>query len=146
MPAMKHLIEIIFGKTASTTLNQDEAVSRGAALQCAILSPAVRVRDFSTTDILNYSVKCVWEDEKEQKSLDIFPRHHQAPFSRLLTVYKREPFTVQLQYAEQIPFASPFIGELDLIWKYSGMFMFCRFQANGMCETSNRMPTVRPKK
>jgi heat shock protein 110kDa len=120
MPGIKHLIEQIFGKTASTTLNQDEAVSRGAALQCAILSPAVRVRDFNTTDILNYSIKCVWEDEKEQKSLDIFPRHHQAPFSRLLTVYKREPFTVQLHYAEPIPFASSFIGKLQFIIMTNG--------------------------
>jgi heat shock protein len=33
VPIIKQLIEQIFGKTASTTLNQDEAVSRGAALQ-----------------------------------------------------------------------------------------------------------------
>lgn len=51
IPAIKQLIEKIFHKVPSTTLNQDEAVSRGCALQCAILSPAVRVRDFSVTDV-----------------------------------------------------------------------------------------------
>lgn len=51
IPAIKQLIEKVFHKVASTTLNQDEAVSRGCALQCAILSPAVRVRDFSVTDV-----------------------------------------------------------------------------------------------
>lgn len=51
IPAIKQLIEKVFHKVPSTTLNQDEAVSRGCALQCAILSPAVRVRDFSVTDV-----------------------------------------------------------------------------------------------
>lgn len=51
IPAIKQLIEKIFKKSPSTTLNQDEAVSRGCALQCAMLSPAVRVRDFSVTDV-----------------------------------------------------------------------------------------------
>lgn len=51
IPAIKQLIEKIFKKSPSTTLNQDEAVSRGCALQCAMLSPAVRVREFSVTDV-----------------------------------------------------------------------------------------------
>lgn len=51
IPAIKLSIEKVFGKSPSTTLNQDEAVARGCALQCAMLSPAVRVRDFSVTDV-----------------------------------------------------------------------------------------------
>ena len=51
----------MFGRTVSTTLNQDEAVSRGCALQCAMLSPAVRVRDFSVTDIQPYPLKLTWD-------------------------------------------------------------------------------------
>lgn len=51
IPAIKQLIEKVFHKQPSSTLNQDEAVARGCALQCAMLSPAVRVRDFSVTDV-----------------------------------------------------------------------------------------------
>ena len=43
IPAIKHLIEKVFKKVPSTTLNQDEAVARGCALQCAMLSPAFKV-------------------------------------------------------------------------------------------------------
>jgi len=43
IPAIKALIEKVFGKESSTTLNADEAVSRGCALQCAILSPVFKV-------------------------------------------------------------------------------------------------------
>lgn len=61
VPAIKQLIERVFCKSASTTLNQDEAVARGCALQCALLSPAVRVREFNVTDLQNYPVKLVWD-------------------------------------------------------------------------------------
>lgn len=44
IPAIKSLIEKVFGKTPNTTLNADEAVSRGCALQCAILSPTFKVK------------------------------------------------------------------------------------------------------
>ncbi len=33
MPAIKGLVKAVFDKEASTTLNQDEAVARGCALQ-----------------------------------------------------------------------------------------------------------------
>lgn len=61
IPAIKQLIETVFHKTASTTLNQDEAVARGCALQCAMLSPAVRVRDFSIADVYPYPISLAWE-------------------------------------------------------------------------------------
>lgn len=51
IPAIKLSIEKVFGKSPSTTLNQDEAVARGCALQCAMLSPAVRVREFNVQDV-----------------------------------------------------------------------------------------------
>ncbi|KAF4533067.1 hypothetical protein B566_EDAN002630 [Ephemera danica] len=61
VPALKNLIAKVFGHQPSTTLNQDEAVSRGCALQCALLSPAVRVRDFSISDVQAYPIKLVWD-------------------------------------------------------------------------------------
>ena len=51
VPAIKAAITNVFGKQPQTTLNADEAVSRGCALQCAILSPTFRVREFSVTDL-----------------------------------------------------------------------------------------------
>ena len=112
IPAVKTLIEQIFGKTSSTTLNQDEAVARGGALQCAIMSPAVRVRDFSVTDIQPYSVMITFDNENGQRSdMEVFPVNHPVPFSRLLTMARREPFTVKLYYSDPSPSLDPFIGK-----------------------------------
>lgn len=112
IPAVKQLVEQIFGLTPSTQLNQDEAVSRGGALQCAILSPAVRVRDFSVIDIQPYAVSLAFDNENGQRTeMEVFPANHAAPFSRLLTMYRREPFSVSLYYSDPSPCIDPFVGE-----------------------------------
>lgn len=119
IPAVKNLIEQIFGKSPSTTLNQDEAVSRGGALQCAIMSPAVRVRDFSVTDIQPYSVTIAFDNENgQQTSMEVFPAYHAAPFSRLLTMFRRDSFAVKLYYSDPSPCLDPFIGEFPNIYLF----------------------------
>lgn len=112
IPAVKTLIEQIFEKNVCTTLNQDEAVSRGAALQCAILSPKIRVREYSVTDIQNYPVKISWDGEPGQSGeMEVFNAFHAAPFSRMLTLYRREPFNMTLSYSDRSTFPDPVIGK-----------------------------------
>lgn len=115
VPSIKLLIEQIFGKTASTTLNQDEAVSRGAALQCAILSPAVRVREFACSDVQAFPVLISWEDSTQRNEMKVFEQYHTAPFSRLLTVHRREPLTINVHYEpNSVPYPDPFIGSFHI--------------------------------
>lgn len=115
VPAIKQMIEQIFGKPASTTLNQDEAVSRGAALQCAILSPAVRVREFTCNDVQAYPVLISWEDGTQRNEMKVFEQYHTAPFSRLLTVHRREPMTINVHYEpNSVPYPDTFIGAFHI--------------------------------
>lgn len=44
IPAVKEKIAKFFGKDVSTTLNADEAVARGCALQVYFLSPSLALR------------------------------------------------------------------------------------------------------
>jgi heat shock 70kDa protein 4 len=45
VPILARIVEQVFGKPPSRTLNAKEVVSRGAALQCAMLSPVFKVRN-----------------------------------------------------------------------------------------------------
>merc|ERR1711871_631577 len=45
-----------------TTMNSDEAVCRGAALQCAILSSKIKVKPFSVIDRVNYPIHLHFDD------------------------------------------------------------------------------------
>ncbi|CAL4091419.1 unnamed protein product [Meganyctiphanes norvegica] len=115
VPAFKRLIEKVFKKPPSTTLNQDEAVARGCALQCAMLSPAFKVREFNIADIQPYSIRLVWQDESRQEAdMEVFPKNHQVPFSKMLTFYRKEAFMLQGQYSQPAPCPDPIIGHFTI--------------------------------
>lgn len=46
IPAITKILSSLFGKEPSRTLNASECVARGCALQCAMLSPTFRVREY----------------------------------------------------------------------------------------------------
>merc|ERR1712012_1367728 len=114
----KQLIEKVFSKTASTTLNADEAVSRGCALQCAILSPVFKVREFSVTDIQPYPIKLVWENTGGEGpatgEMEVFPANHQVPFSKMLTFYKNNTFQLTGEYVTDVPYPDRHIGIFEI--------------------------------
>ncbi|KAF7668685.1 hypothetical protein LDENG_00294630 [Lucifuga dentata] len=115
IPAVKERISKFFGKELSTTLNADEAVARGCALQCAILSPAFKVREFSITDIVPYPISLKWNSAVEEgiSDCEVFPKCHAAPFSKVLTFYRREPFSLEAYYncPDELPYPDPTIGQ-----------------------------------
>ncbi|KAM6907849.1 heat shock 70 kDa protein 4a isoform 2-T2 [Xenentodon cancila] len=115
IPAIKERISKFFGKELSTTLNADEAVARGCALQCAILSPAFKVREFSITDVVPYSVSLKWNSVAEDglSDCEVFPKNHAAPFSKVLTFYRKEPFTLEAYYnnPKELPYPNAAIGQ-----------------------------------
>ncbi|KAJ2998035.1 adenyl-nucleotide exchange factor sse1 [Globomyces sp. JEL0801] len=67
IPMIKEHLCKIFGGTVdgpnklAFTLNQDEAVARGCAFQCAIMSPVFKVRDFTVQDINTHPIELHWE-------------------------------------------------------------------------------------
>ncbi|KAM9741399.1 heat shock 70 kDa protein 4b [Menidia menidia] len=115
IPAVKERIGKFFGKELSTTLNADEAVARGCALQCAILSPAFKVREFSITDAVAYPISLKWHSAAEEglSDCEVFPRNHAAPFSKVLTFYRKEPFSLEAYYTSpnELPYPDPTIGQ-----------------------------------
>jgi heat shock protein 4 len=105
MPAIRACIQEAFcGKSLSFTLNQDEAAARGATFCCAQLSPVFRVRDFSIQDIAHYPIKVQWQalstDPDDDTELLVFPRGNNLPSTKVLSFYRKEPFELEVVYAE----------------------------------------------
>ncbi|KAG8539414.1 hypothetical protein GDO81_020953 [Engystomops pustulosus] len=115
IPAVKERIARFFGKDVSTTLIADEAVARGCALQCAILSPAFKVREFSVTDVVPYPISLKWSTEADEAEgiHEVFSRNHAAPFSKVLTFYRKNPFQLEAFYSDPaaIPYPEAKIGQ-----------------------------------
>ena len=105
IPAVRAKIQSVFpGKVLSTTLNQDEAIARGATFAGAMLSPVFRVRDFQIHDVQAYPIKVEWEkapeDPDEDTELIVFPKGNNIPSTKVLTFYRNKPFEIQASYAE----------------------------------------------
>ncbi|KAJ3871804.1 heat shock protein 70 family [Lentinula edodes] len=105
IPAVRARIAECFpGKTLSTTLNQDEAVARGATFSCAMLSPVFRVREFSVSDINAYPIKVQWapvpSDPEEDIELVVFGEGNAMPSTKILSFYRKDPFDIEAVYAK----------------------------------------------
>jgi len=99
LPALFDLIQSFFGKEPSRTMNAKECVSRGCALQCAMLSPIFRVREFSVEEAVPYTVNFTWEKEPGQPTTSaVFKRGDSIPSTKMLTFYKSDQFSLSADY------------------------------------------------
>jgi len=121
VPWVKEMCSAAFGgKALSTTMNADESVARGCALQAAILSPLYKVRDFAVNDVTPHPVTIGWmgsaavaseekgEEEGEQmtaaeeeyKTSTVFPANSSMNSVKLLTFHRKGPFDLKMEYGD----------------------------------------------
>lgn len=139
VPIIKETISKFFGKPLSFTLNQDEAIARGCAFSCAILSPVFRVRDFAVHDIVNYPIEFTWEQSPdipdEDTSLTVFNKGNVMPSTKILTFYRKQPFDLEARYAKPdlLPGkVNPWIGRFSVKGVKADAnndFMICKLKA-----------------
>lgn len=110
VPAIMKIIASIFGKEPRRSLNASECIARGCALQCAMLSPTFKVRDFEVQDVYPYPIVFTWkqanvveggdgEDTAAQPNQIVFSKNNTIPSSKLLTFYRTDTFTIDAEYA-----------------------------------------------
>jgi heat shock protein 4 len=118
-----------------TTMNADEAVARGAALQCAMLSSRMKVKAFNIIDKLPYGIVAHYDADASSSSsgaqaegeeaaasgssAQIYTRNYDVPYKpRRLTFRKKTaPFAITLSYDEEAQALLP-PGEDVIIAKY----------------------------
>ena len=97
--------EFLGGATLSTTMNADEAVARGAALQSAILSPRFKVLPYEIQESQPYPIKLSWDeveavgdDGLPTNSVVMFDRGLNFPIVRRVTLKRAGAFDVKCTY------------------------------------------------
>ncbi|WFD33616.1 adenyl-nucleotide exchange factor sse1 [Malassezia cuniculi] len=121
VPSIKERIGEWFGRGLSYTANQDESTVRGCTLACAMLSPVFRVRDFAMNDTMPYSIKVSWQPAPdvpdEDTELEVFQPNNPIPSTKILTFYRKEPFTLEAFYThpELLPVGTdPWVGRVTI--------------------------------
>lgn len=106
VPAINKILTEFFKKEPRRTMNASECVARGAALQCAILSPTFKVREFQVNESFPFSVSLSWKysgsdapdsESDNKQSTIVFPKGNPIPSSKVLTFFRTGTFSVDVQ-------------------------------------------------
>ena len=104
------ITDILGGTSLSTTMNADEAVARGAALQSAILSPRFKVLPYEIVEAQPFPIKVGWDGETATgvevegdsggvaNSVVMFNRGLNFPIVRRVTLRRAGEFAVTASY------------------------------------------------
>lgn len=121
IPTLKTSISEAFGKPLSTTLNQDEAIAKGAAFICAIHSPTLRVRPFKFEDIHPYSVSYSWDKQAEDEdTLEVFTKNSTFPSTKMITLHRTGDFAMEAFYTNKEELPENFDQKIAK-WEISGV-------------------------
>ncbi|KAG6792323.1 hypothetical protein NC652_001938 [Populus alba x Populus x berolinensis] len=116
VPAIMKILTEFFGKEPRRTMNSSESVSRGCALQCAILSPTFKVREFQVHECFPFSIAVSWKGAApdsqngaadNQQSTIVFPKGNPIPSIKALTFYRSGTFSIDVQYADVSELQAP---------------------------------------
>ncbi|XP_076902725.1 heat shock 70 kDa protein 15-like [Bidens hawaiensis] len=116
VPAVIKILTEFFGKEPRRTMNASECVSKGCALECAILSPTFKVREFQVQESFPFSIALTWKGSAQdpqngnvenQQSSIIFPKGNGIPSVKALTFYRTGTFPVDVQYADVSELQAP---------------------------------------
>lgn len=111
VPWVKEMCSKAFGgKELSTTMNADECIARGCAVQAGILSKMYKVREFKVEDISPFPVSLSYlgttvearlnGDAPTPKTSVIFPAKSAMHLLKLVTFQRKEPFELTLKYTD----------------------------------------------
>ncbi|XP_020594023.1 heat shock 70 kDa protein 16 isoform X2 [Phalaenopsis equestris] len=103
IPAISRILSGFFRREPGRSLNASECVARGCALQCAMLSPIFRVRDYEVQDSFPFSIGFCSEDGpiSTLSSNLLFHKGQYFPSVKMLTFHHPHLFHLEAFYADQ---------------------------------------------
>lgn len=133
-PLVVGALRDFFGKEPKRTMNSEEAVAKGCALQAAMISPNFKVREFSIADSTPYAIALSWSastqgggdhmetesdgvQSKSEKGNVVYSKHNILPSAKMLTFMRNQTFDVTASYADPsdlAPGTNPFIGTFTI--------------------------------
>ncbi|KAJ7963831.1 Heat shock 70 kDa protein [Quillaja saponaria] len=100
IPAITKLLTSLFRREPSRKLNASECVARGCALQCAMLSPIFRVKEYEVQDSIPFSIGLSSDEGPVCVGSNsiLFPRGHLFPSVKILTFQRSNLFHLEAFY------------------------------------------------
>ena len=91
IPIVQKIIEEVFQKECSRTLNMGECIARGCAMQAAIISPLFKVASYEVEEANYYPIKCSWYFYENDKKvgMEIEDPSRNQPEKQIATLFDK---------------------------------------------------------
>ena len=123
-PVVRRFVAKLFGRIPNTSVDPDEAIAIGAAVQCGMKERSAAVREIILTDVCPFTLGtevCEWDGEFRESGhyLPIIERNTVIPVSRTETVYpvhddQKQVCVKILQGESRLAANNLLLGELNL--------------------------------
>ena len=113
IPIIIQRVQEWIGMTTSRTMNSADCIARGCALQCAMLNPQFKLKEYTATDFNPFPIDVAYNIPKSvpsKKVMTLFKRGDHFPIVKSLTFENRvEPLMLHLKYNDpsSLPLAGP---------------------------------------
>ena len=102
MPAIKQIVQKMFGLLPSTSINADEGMAKGCELQAAAQSNQFFTKAFSIQEMVTNGVEAVFVHDGKQEKVVINDEGYSASTERMVNITADLPFSLALQYVENV--------------------------------------------
>ncbi|KAJ6767334.1 HSC70CB ISOFORM G-RELATED [Salix purpurea] len=108
IPAISRMLASLFKREPSRRINASECVARGCAIQCAMLSPIFRVREYQVQDSFPFSIG--FSSDKVPICIlpnsTLFPKGQAFPSLKILALHRNNMFQMEAFYTDpnELPF------------------------------------------
>eukprot|EP00092_Neocalanus_flemingeri_P034469 GFUD01037480.1.p1 GENE.GFUD01037480.1~~GFUD01037480.1.p1 ORF type:complete len:764 (+),score=200.20 GFUD01037480.1:264-2555(+) len=109
IPAVKQIIQEVFGITPSSSLNADEGVSKGCGLQAASHSDKFMTKKFDIQEVVTNGIEAILVHEGNQEKVLIYDEGDNASDERMINLRADLPVSIALQYSENVNIENKFI-------------------------------------
>jgi len=110
IPAVKQIIQEVFGISPSTSLNADEGVSKGCGLQAAAHSDKFLTKKFVIQEVVTNGIEAIYVYQGNQEKVLIYDEGDNASDERMVNVRADLPVSIALQYSENVNVENKFIS------------------------------------
>lgn len=102
LTSVSRVVTELLKRDTSRTLNSEEAVCRGCALQCAMLSPVFKVREFLVNDITKFPIRLSWKNITDGVATEgsdvVFKANSTIPIPKMITFPRSESLEISADY------------------------------------------------
>jgi len=159
IPAVRQIVQDLFGLQPSYSLNADEGVSKGCGLQAAANSNKFRTRSFEVEGVVTDTIEAVYTHDGAQEKLTILEEGETAKGERTLVIKSDLPLHLAVQYGENVNINNRFISlyqlgvegeelknaELELVFTLSQQGLITLARASLLtADESKRRKTIEP--